>query len=102
MFQFLTIELQNLNSEKLYSSDQLSRTNRVNSELEFTSKVGGGGGGEEEVISIDDPVSLDNDDGEIDWAAEASHITSQCVMNVTSALEALTNVIRHNTGRLVN
>nr|CAH8867302.1 unnamed protein product [Trichobilharzia regenti] len=95
LFQFLTIELQNLNSEKLYSSDQLSRTNRVNSELEFTSK---GGGGEEEVISIDDPVSLDNDDGEIDWAAEASHITSQCVMNVTSALEALTNVIRHNTG----
>ncbi|XP_018647306.1 endosomal trafficking protein, putative [Schistosoma mansoni] len=52
LFQFLTNELQNLNSEKVYDTNHQLTNN----------------------------------------------ITNQCVTNVSSALEALTNVIRHNTG----
>ncbi|CAH8642884.1 unnamed protein product [Schistosoma rodhaini] len=98
LFQFLTNELQNLNSEKVYDTNhQLSRTNRVDSELQFINnmKEQQNDDGDDDYLSVDDTVNLDD---EIDWGVEANNITNQCVTNVSSALEALTNVIRHNTG----
>ncbi|TNN08971.1 DnaJ subfamily C member 13 isoform 1 [Schistosoma japonicum] len=99
LFQFLTNELQNLHSENVYTNNHLNRTIRVNSELQFTPMPEHtvNNDDEDDYLSVDDTVNINND-GEIDWGAEATNITNQCVVNVISALEALTNVIRHNTG----
>lgn len=98
LFQFLTNELQNLNSEKIYDTNQqLNRTNRVDSELQFMNNIKEQHNDEDEdYLSVGDTINIDD---EIDWGIEANHITNQCVSNVSSALEALTNVIRHNTGK---
>ncbi|KAH8857142.1 DnaJ likeubfamily C member 13 [Schistosoma japonicum] len=102
LFQFLTNELQNLHSENVYTNNHLNRTIRVNSELQFTPMPEHtvNNDDEDDYLSVDDTVNINND-GEIDWGAEATNITNQCVVNVISALEALTNVIRHNTAHLI-
>ncbi|VDP87172.1 unnamed protein product [Echinostoma caproni] len=46
---------------------------------------------------VDSPPSSP-DLEEIDWAAEAMSISDQCASQMSSALEALCNVIRHNAG----
>lgn len=50
-------------------------------------------------IGPSNSVLIDLD--EIDWAAEASNMQDQSVSNVSAALEALANLIRHNSSNSI-